>query len=93
MSNGVFKNSSAYEFKYDRFDESINILKKRLTSHLGNDSFELLVSIKNLQREIKTHEQEIKVICNYKILFFVSCIHFFVYCALRFAVGILCLYC
>ena len=56
--------SSIYEFKDEALNESINILKKKMTTqqHFSDDSgLDLLVSIKDLEKKIKMHEYAIKV--------------------------------
>ena len=65
MSNGLVSNPpSIYEFQCDIFDKSHEILKTKVNNgkNLSKDEcFDLLISIKDLEKEIKMHEKEITV--------------------------------
>ena len=65
MYSRMFANpASIYEFKRDVFDESNKVLKKKVenTKNLSNDEmFDVLVSIKDLEKEMRIHQQEITV--------------------------------
>ena len=89
MSNGDRNPASIYEFQRDIFDPSSDILKEKVNNgqKLSSDEcFDMLVSIKNLEKQIKMHHQEITV---RQSLLHLECLAFFVV----FIAQDVCVYC
>ena len=60
VSSNHVNSNIVYQFKSDTFDESMKNLNEKLAnkSSINDDSFDLLVSIKDLEKQIKIHEKQ-----------------------------------
>ena len=72
MSDGTGSTPAGiYEFQRDIFDQSSEILEKKVNNSKNvssDECFDMLVSIKNLEKQMKIHEQEIAVCVCYVAL-------------------------
>ena len=76
VSSNHVNSNIIYQFKSDTFDESMKNLNEKLAnkSSINGDFFDVLVSIKDLEKQIKIHEKQTIVMC---CIFFVCLFCFF----------------